>query len=45
LLLVAAFYGEQWREAYDYALAQDFRFLSYGDSCVFYRSPSPSVQF
>ena len=43
LLLVSAFYGEQWREAYDYALAQDFRFLSYGDSCLFYRSPS--IQF
>jgi len=35
LLLVAAFYGERWREAYDYALTNDFRFLSYGDSCLF----------
>jgi len=37
LLLVSAFYGEDWRKAYDYALAHDFRFLSYGDSCLFFR--------
>ena len=37
LLLVAAFYGEEWRQAYEHALEYDFRFLSYGDSCVFYR--------
>lgn len=35
LLLVAAFVGEQnWRKIYDYALANDFRFLSYGDSSI-----------
>ena len=43
LLLVSAFYGEQWRKAYDYALAHDFRFLSYGDGCVFYRHASVSI--
>lgn len=33
LLLVAAFVGNgQWRAMYDYALARDFRFLSYGDA-------------
>lgn len=32
LLLIAAFIGEDWRRVYDYALANDFRFLSYGDS-------------
>ena len=33
LLLVAAFVGnDQWRGIYDYALAHDFRFLSYGDA-------------
>ncbi len=33
LLLVAAFVGnDQWRTIYDYALAHDFRFLSYGDA-------------
>ena len=37
LLLVAAFYGEHWREAYQFALDNDFRFLSYGDSCLFFR--------
>lgn len=36
LLLVAAFVGEDnWRRLYDYALDHDFRFLSYGDACLF----------
>ena len=35
LLLVAAFIGDDWRKAYRYALDHDFRFLSYGDSCLF----------
>lgn len=36
LLLVSAFVGEEhWRMIYDYALAHDFRFLSYGDACLF----------
>ena len=35
LLLVAAFVGtDHWRDIYDYALANDFRFLSYGDSSL-----------
>lgn len=34
LLLVAALIGEDWRKVYDYALAHDFRFLSYGDGCL-----------
>ena len=34
LLLVSAFIGEAWHEVYDYALAHDFRFLSYGDSSL-----------
>lgn len=38
LLLVAAFAGEHWRTAYDYALDKGFRFLSYGDSCLFFRN-------
>lgn len=37
LLLVSAFVGPHWREIYDYALANDFRFLSYGDSCIIQR--------
>jgi S-adenosylmethionine:tRNA ribosyltransferase-isomerase len=32
LLLVSAFVNGNWKEIYDYALANDFRFLSYGDS-------------
>lgn len=34
LLLVSAIVGGEWRPIYDYALAHDFRFLSYGDSSV-----------
>ncbi len=34
LLLVSAFVDGHWREIYDYALAHDFRFLSYGDSSL-----------
>lgn len=37
LLLVAAFVGETWKTAYQFALDNDFRFLSYGDSCLFFR--------
>lgn len=37
LLLVSAFIGEQWREIYDRALSSGFRFLSYGDACLFLR--------
>lgn len=34
LLLVSAFIKGDWRKIYDYALANDFRFLSYGDSSL-----------
>ena len=34
LLLVSAFVGPNWMELYDYALENDFRFLSYGDSSL-----------
>jgi S-adenosylmethionine:tRNA ribosyltransferase-isomerase len=34
LLLLAAFVGEDWRRIYQYALANDYRFLSYGDSSL-----------
>lgn len=37
LLLVAAFVGEKWKDAYQYALSNNFRFLSYGDSCLFFK--------
>ena len=35
LLLVSALIGEKWKEAYNFALDNNFRFLSYGDSCLF----------
>ena len=34
LLLVSAFVNGDWHRIYDYALANDFRFLSYGDSSL-----------
>lgn len=37
LLLVSAFIGDTWRDVYDHALAADYRFLSYGDACLFFK--------
>ena len=37
LLLVSAFVGGDWHTIYDYALAHNFRFLSYGDSSILTR--------
>ena len=34
LLLVSAFINGDWKRMYDYALENDFRFLSYGDSSL-----------
>ncbi len=34
LLLVAAIIGDDWRKVYNYALENNFRFLSYGDGCL-----------
>jgi S-adenosylmethionine:tRNA ribosyltransferase-isomerase len=34
LLLISAFVKNDWRTIYDYALANGFRFLSYGDSSL-----------
>ena len=34
LLLVSAYLGDDWRRMYQYALENDFRFLSYGDSSL-----------
>ena len=44
LLLVAAAIGEDWRKVYDYALARDFRFLSYGDSSFLKVRTTKSVE-
>ena len=35
LLLIGAFIGNDWQRVYRYALDNNFRFLSYGDSCFF----------
>jgi len=34
LLLVAAAAGQDWKKMYEYALENNFRFLSYGDGCL-----------
>ena len=38
LLLVAALIGGDWRKVYDYAMQNDFRFLSYGDGSLLWRN-------
>ena len=35
LLLVSALIGGRWKDCYRFALDHGFRFLSYGDSCLF----------
>ncbi len=35
LLLISALLGNDWHKVYDYALANNFRFLSYGDSNLY----------
>ena len=40
LLLIAAFVGNDWRSIYDYALQNDFRFLSFGDGSLIWKSES-----
>ena len=35
LLLIAAFLGDKWKEIYDHALINNYRFLSYGDSNLY----------
>lgn len=37
LLLIAAMIGDNWKKVYDYALNNEFRFLSYGDSSLLFR--------
>ena len=38
LLLISAFVGGDWHTIYDFALSNDFRFLSYGDSSLLFRA-------
>ena len=37
LLLISAFVGGDWKNIYDFALGNGFRFLSYGDSSLLFR--------
>jgi S-adenosylmethionine:tRNA ribosyltransferase-isomerase len=34
LLLIASIVGESWKKIYQYAMENDYRFLSYGDGCL-----------
>ena len=43
LLLISAFVGGDWHTIYDFALERDFRFLSYGDSSLLYRTASTGL--
>jgi len=38
LLLISAYLGDEWRQIYDHALANDYRFLSYGDSNLYLKT-------
>jgi S-adenosylmethionine:tRNA ribosyltransferase-isomerase len=40
LLLVAAITNGNWKPMYQYALENEFRFLSYGDGCLIWLDPS-----
>ena len=37
LLLIAAFIGKDWKEVYQHAMENNYRFLSYGDSSLLWR--------
>lgn len=37
LLLIAAWVGSKWKEIYEYALENNYRFLSYGDSSLLFK--------
>ena len=39
LLLIDAFIGSRWRDLYETALAQGYRFLSFGDAMLLRRTP------
>ena len=43
LLLIAAITGPVWKDIYNYALNNGFRFLSYGDGCLLesYKNDDP----
>ena len=37
LVLVSAIIGDAWKQVYEEAILQDYRFLSYGDACLFFK--------
>jgi S-adenosylmethionine:tRNA ribosyltransferase-isomerase len=37
LLLISTLVGNDWKRIYEYALNNNFRFLSYGDSSLLFR--------
>ncbi len=37
IMLIASFIGHDWQKIYSYALKNDYRFLSYGDSSLLWR--------
>lgn len=41
LFLVEAYIGERWKQVYQHALNSDYRFLSYGDACLFTSKLAP----
>ena len=38
LMMIDAFVGQRWRSLYETALANDYRFLSFGDAMLLDRS-------
>ena len=36
LLIIAAIAGNEWKTVYQHALENEYRFLSYGDGCLFW---------
>jgi S-adenosylmethionine:tRNA ribosyltransferase-isomerase len=42
LLLVSALIGDDWKKVYEYALHNEFRFLSYGDGCLLWKGKEVS---
>jgi S-adenosylmethionine:tRNA ribosyltransferase-isomerase len=43
MLLIAAFVGPDWRKIYEEALANEYRFLSYGDSSLLFGNNSSAT--
>ncbi len=37
LVLVSAIIGDDWKQVYQEAILKDYRFLSYGDACLFFK--------